>query len=140
MKRVIYSPTVAELERAENLSKSLKLPIQIGDSPLTEILDFDRSNIQVISIPSVKELFYPTPIFSQITFMCDLTNEWIDFLDIDVRFEAHNVATNEAFYFSPSLKELHYVRFCPRLNDPGIYMTMVLSDQEVFFKQEVEVL
>ena len=140
MKRVIYVPTVAELERAEFIAKSVKLPIQIGDSSTTEFLEFDRSAVQILSIPSIQEVNFLSPVFSQLTFICDITDEWLNFLKSTVSFFATNLQTNETFEFKPKIKELHYVRFCPRLDTPGTYQTSVVFDNEPLFEQEIDVL
>jgi hypothetical protein len=47
MKRVIYVPSELDVERGEQISRSLNLPIQIGDSLNTENMDFNRKEIQI---------------------------------------------------------------------------------------------
>jgi hypothetical protein len=56
MERVIYSPTLEDLPEAEELARQTMLPILIGDSLSTESLDFNRSSVQVVEIPRVKEM------------------------------------------------------------------------------------
>jgi len=56
MERVIYSPSEDELEEAQSIAESNGLLIQVGDSEATKNMDFDRSKVQIISIPSVQEL------------------------------------------------------------------------------------
>jgi hypothetical protein len=51
MDRVIYCPTEDQLTEAEALAKEWLLPIQIGDSPRTEKIDFNRKEVIVVTVP-----------------------------------------------------------------------------------------
>ena len=53
MERVIYSPSIDSLGEAENLAKTTLLPILIGESDSTKLLDFDRKKVQVLKIPKI---------------------------------------------------------------------------------------
>jgi len=51
MDRVVYCPTENELAEAEALAGEWLLPIQIGDSPRTEKIDFNRKEVMVVTVP-----------------------------------------------------------------------------------------
>ena len=51
MYRVVFCPEQLTAEDAYPLAKEWGLPIQHGDSPRTEDMEFDRKQIQVLSIP-----------------------------------------------------------------------------------------
>ena len=51
MYRVVFCPEQELVEDAYPLAKEWGLPIQHGDSPRTEQMEFDRTAIQVLSIP-----------------------------------------------------------------------------------------
>jgi len=52
MYRVVYCPSETPVEDAYPLASEWGLSIQHGDSARTEELDFERSDIQVLSIPT----------------------------------------------------------------------------------------
>jgi hypothetical protein len=58
MYRVVFLPEDAAVEDAYSLASEWGLSIQHGDSPRTELLDFDRSKIQILSIPIDKGFEY----------------------------------------------------------------------------------
>lgn len=137
MRRVIFVSNEQEVEKATHLSKSTKLPIQIGDSKLTANLDFDRGKTQILEIPIVKEISCHTIVHSQITFYCDITNEWLDFLKSNVCLIVRN--EKNLYQFSPRLREVNHVRFCPRVEISGTYKLYVLINDEIYFEQDLEV-
>lgn len=51
MHRVVFCPQEQPVEDAYDMAKEWGLSIQHGDSERTESMDFDRSQIQVLSIP-----------------------------------------------------------------------------------------
>lgn len=57
MERIIYCPSEVNIDEASNLAKNTRLPIQIGESPKTNKIIFDRTKIQVLEIPEIEELF-----------------------------------------------------------------------------------
>lgn len=56
MERVIYCPDESLIDEAGVISKIHKLPILVGENDKTKLLDFERSTVQVLQIPSRKEL------------------------------------------------------------------------------------
>lgn len=58
MYRVVYCPADKTAEDAHPLASEWGLPIQHGDSARTEDMDFDRSKIQIISIPVERGFAY----------------------------------------------------------------------------------
>lgn len=137
MKRVIYAPNMQDLERAELLARSIRLPIQVGDSPSTENLEFDRREVQILAIPAIKEITCHDVVHSQITFYCDITDEWINFLENEILVRIEN--QNFTLEFVPMLKEVNHVRFCPRVNEPGTYTLFVIVNDETRFQKELRV-
>lgn len=137
MKRVIYAPNMQELERAEVIARSLRLPIQIGDSPSTEEMKFDRREVQILQVPCIKEITCHDLVNSQITFYCDITDEWINFLENEISVSIENQSNK--LKFLPALKEVNHARFCPRVNKPGLYTLSVIINNEVHFEKELRV-
>lgn len=138
MRRVLFVPNEQEVEKATPLAKATKLPIQIGDSKLTENIDFNRREIQILEIPMVKEISCHKIVHSQVTFYCDITNEWTNFLNKKVSLTIKN--DSNSYEFLPRLKEVNHVRFCPRADAAGIYKLCVFVDDEIYFEQDLEVM
>lgn len=127
-----------ELERAEAIARSIRLPIQVGDSLSTEEIEFDRREVQILQIPCVKEITCHDVANSQITFYCDITDEWLNFLENEICVRIENETNN--FNFLPTLKEVNHARFCPRVNEPGLYTLSVIINNEVHFEKELRVI
>ena len=60
MDRICYCASEEELEEAEELSAPWGIPIQIGDSEKTKVLEFDRSQTQILQIPTRQYLHLST--------------------------------------------------------------------------------
>lgn len=132
MKRVIYVPSELDVERGEEISRSLNLPIQIGESINTENMDFNRKEIQILSVPSVKEADVPSTVHSQVTFPCNFTDDWSNFLKSKAVLKAKN-EKNE-YSCSPQFREIHFLRFGMRIWEPGEYTLSLTVDDKVVFE------
>ena len=58
MKRIIYCPDNQSLEIATVLAGRICLPINIGDSEMTSNLLFDRTKVQIVSVPEYNYVEY----------------------------------------------------------------------------------
>ena len=137
MKRVIYAPTKGDLLRADSLARELNLPIQVGDSISTSEMEFDRKELQVLMIPNLKLVDIPEKIDSQITFNCDFTNDWINFLKTDSFLIIENEKNKYKFY--PKFKEIHFLKFAPKVLEPGVYILSLTVDEELCFESDIVV-
>lgn len=63
MERIVYCPSADQQEEAEAIAVEWNLPIQIGESGATSNLEFDRSVVQVVNIPTIQHLFVSHKIF-----------------------------------------------------------------------------
>ncbi len=52
MDRICYCPSEEEIKQAEELAEPWGIPIQIGDSEKTSVLEFDRSLTQILQVPT----------------------------------------------------------------------------------------
>lgn len=52
MDRICYCPSEEEIEKAEELAEPWGIPIQVGDSEKTSVLEFDRSLTQILQVPT----------------------------------------------------------------------------------------
>jgi hypothetical protein len=52
MERVVFCPSDDLLAEAEEMASLWQVPVQVGDSPRTEILKFDRSEVGILNIPT----------------------------------------------------------------------------------------
>lgn len=138
MRRVLYVPNEQDVERAEQLAKSTKLPIQIGDSESTIGINFDRKEIQIVSIPLVRDISCHDLVHSQISFYCDIVDEWVNFLDSDIYILISNAEKEEIT--RPKLKEVNYVRFCPRINTLGSHSLKVILNSEIYYEKDISVI
>jgi hypothetical protein len=138
VKRVIYAPTKGDLLRADSLARELNLPIQVGDSISTSEMDFDRKELQVLMIPNLKIADIPNNIYSQITFNCKFTNDWINFLEADSFITIEDKKSK--YTFPPRLKEIHFLKFAPKVSDPGVYLLSLTVDEELCFESDIIVL
>jgi hypothetical protein len=132
MKRVIYVPSELDVERGEEISRTLNLPIQVGESTSTEGMDFNRKEIQILSVPSVKEADIPSTVYSQVTFPCNFTDDWSNFLKSKAVLKAKN-EKNE-YSCSPQFREIHFLRFGMRIWEPGEYTLSLTVDDKVVFE------
>ena len=57
MDRICYCASEEELEKAEEMAEPWGIPIQVGDSDKTKVLEFDRSVTQIIQIPTRQYLW-----------------------------------------------------------------------------------
>ena len=135
MKRVIYAPSKGDLSRADSLARELNLPIQVGDSISTSEMEFDRKELQVLMIPNLKLVDIPEKISSQITFNCDFTNDWINFLKTDPFLMIENEI--KKYSFSPKFKEVHFLKFAPKVLEPGAYVLSLIVDEELCFESDI---
>lgn len=60
MERICYCASEENIEEAEELSAPWGIPIQIGDSDKTKVLEFDRSLTQILQIPTRQYLWLST--------------------------------------------------------------------------------
>ena len=138
MKRVLYVPTQGDIPRADSLAKELNLPIQVGESISTSEMEFDRKEIQTLMIPNLKVADIPNNIYSQITFNCGFTNDWINFLKADSFITIED--EKNKYIFPPRFKEVHFLKFAPKVPDLGVYLLSLTVDEELSFKSDIIVL
>jgi hypothetical protein len=138
VKRVLYVPNQGDVSRADSLAKGLNLPIQVGESTSTSEMEFDRKEVQVLMIPNLKIADIPNNIYSQITFNCKFTNDWVNFLEADSFITIEDKKSK--YTFPPRLKEIHFLKFAPKVSDPGVYLLSLTVDEELCFESDIIVL
>lgn len=135
MKRVIYIPSKDSLPRAESLAQTLNLPIQIGDSISTSDMSFNRDELQILTIPSMRIADIPEKVNSQITFHCDFTDDWKNFLNSTAIIKIEN--EKYKYESPPQFREVNFLRFGPRIWEPGDYLLSLIVDDEILFESRI---
>lgn len=130
MYRVVYCPNEKPVEDAYLLASEWGLSIQHGDSPRTESLDFDRSNIQVLSIPIDRGFE-----FDEIEFQINrpigikYSNDWDNVKDYSFFLRPFGLTVGKAPWNVPSmLMDEHRAVMNIAVSFPGKYELVAIKN------------
>lgn len=106
MIRVLYVPKTEEITAEINArADELALSILHGESALSRYVDFDRSVVQVISLPSEKMCLYAREVVTGLHQVVEVTNDFTDLRD-NVVF-----VLNGSTRIEPTILEKHFARY-----------------------------
>jgi len=139
MDRVVYCPDEQSLPEAEHLAKEWNVSVQLGDSPRTLNLDFDRDNVCLIGIP-IEQWFSVKPKKPgrnrKIT--AHYVDEFHPTKDVYLECEHEN---GQIFTFPYEvLSGKHRSVFCIQLQVPGKYKLKACDQDGVIAVEEIEVI
>ena len=122
MDHVVFCPDESMIEEASKLARSWMLPILNGHSKRTETLDFDDSQVTLLSIPIEKYVDYSPKIGTNELFVFIFV-DWICFL-----FPRYRLYLSALIDYPAAL----FFHFCP-LN--SFYLLMQRSDsfKEIYY-------
>ncbi len=123
MRRSIYCPDNSLLEEAEKVSKFSNLPILIGDCQDSMNLQFDRTKVQVISIPDIYNLFYEKNVKKNFHQVISYYNDYKYF----TKYIHLNISGVKV---KPHILEKHFVKFIYTTDKLG-HNTCSIIDQDV---------
>lgn len=136
MYRVIYYPDASFLEEADQLSKIWNLPLQEGDSPRTEDLEFPRDEVCVLSVPTDKEFQITSASFiAGSNVVIKYTNDYTPCKHFKLILESENYKT----IVSPFFAEKHVVSFKFRPPIAGKYEALIINHDIMVDKQFFEI-
>jgi hypothetical protein len=125
MNRVVYIPSKDFLNEGERLASIWNLTILEGESERTKDLEFDRTKVCILSIPTAKTFSITSGLF--VTGSC-ITFRYLDEYNfcngMTLRIESHNYKKD----FTPIYAERHYVNFKARIPIAGRYEAIIMRD------------
>lgn len=130
MYRVVYCPLETPVEDAYSLASEWGLSIQHGDSARTEALDFERSNIQILSIP-IDRGFDSEEIQFQINRPISIrySNDWENVKDYSFFLRPFGLKVGKAPWSVPSmLMDDHRAVMNIAVSFPGKYELVAVRD------------
>jgi hypothetical protein len=134
MRRIVYCPDYKFINNAEVIAKESGLSIQIGESPATKKLKFDRRFPQIIDVPTEREINFLHSYMLGECIWINVISDWNNFLLSDVYVDIPNEKI-----ISPHIKEKHYVRFIHNISKKGIHKFNVMCDKEKIFDGEISI-
>lgn len=136
MYRVIYYPDASFLQEADRLSRMWNLPLQEGDSPRTEDLEFPRNEVCVLSVPTDKEFQISSASFlAGSNVVIKYINDFTPCKHLKLILESGNYKT----IVSPFYAEKHILSFKFRPPIAGKYEALIVDHDIMVDKQFFEI-
>jgi hypothetical protein len=136
MYRVIYYPNPSFSEEAERLSRIWNLPLQEGDSPRTEDLEFPRDEVCVLSVPTDKQFQISSASFvAGSNVVIKYINDYTPCKHFKLALENQNYKT----LISPFFAEKHIVSFKFRPPIAGKYEALIIDHDIMIDKEFFEI-
>jgi hypothetical protein len=138
MERIVYCPDESKLEDAQHLAREWNVSVQLGESLKTEALDFDRSAVQLVNIPTEQQ-FTVRPIkpAQNRRIRVEYLDEFHPIKDVWLRCDHESGFTEHHNQTVMSTK--HAALFSLRLSLPGKYDFSVYDADGVIATEKVEV-
>ena len=131
MYRIVYCPTNKTVDDATALATEWGLPIQHGDSERTELMDFDREKIQVLSVPIDRGFgFDEVEVSINKPIQIKYSNDWDDVSKYSFILRAHGVKVGRPPWDVPAmLMDLHRAVMNIAISYPGQYELVSVMDK-----------
>lgn len=124
MQRVLYVPSSTAIDSAISAeAESLGISILHGESALSRYVDFNRDEIQVISLPTERLCLFVPEVPIRMHQNVEVTNDFIDMRD-DVKF-----ILNGAHIIEPLILEKHYARYVIETTGYGVQVFDIFDKQ-----------
>lgn len=132
MRRVIYCPEDIDSSAAESMARDFGLPLQVGDCQSSSFLEFDRSTIQVLTIPTDHGISFLEKALPGEMIWINVISDMFDFLHTKPCLVIKLINKN-VFYVDPQIAEQHYCRFLYMPQSPGSYEFDILLSENIIF-------
>jgi hypothetical protein len=142
VERVIFCPDESLFEDAEKLARSWILPIQNGHSSRTKIMDFDDSQVSLLSIPIEKYVDYNPEIGINELFVFIFVDDFESCKKVQFRLvevDKDDYVVRVIGDMAPEIIEEHRVVVKHRFLRTGRYIVVVTLNGTEICKNEVTV-
>ena len=140
MQRVVYCPTEDNLEEAQIIAKSGSMPIQIGDSQKTQNLEFDRTSVSILLIPSIFTLTFKNKVKVGIATRISLYDEWNSYTGTDISMAVKSDVFGTTHTEQPLYTEINSVVFIARFKEIGSNTFTILNNSLIVASETISVL
>jgi hypothetical protein len=123
MRRVIYCPTEALLSEANILAKNSQLPINVGEFEELVDLDFDRSIVQILEVPEIKQTSYLKEVKNGFHQKINCLNDFVVF-----NKDFYILIGNKKYF--PTIIEKHKLKFVIQEKEIGIKSAKIINNNE----------
>ena len=142
MDRVVFCPDESMIEEASKLARSWMLPILNGHSQRTETLDFDDSQVTLLSIPIEKYVDYSPQIGTIELFVFIFVDDFESCKEVKFRLvevDNDDYIVRVVGDMTPEIIEEHRVVVKHRFLKSGKYIVIATRDDIEICKNEVMV-
>ena len=142
MDRVIFCPDESMFEDAEKLARSWMLPIQNGHSARTEVIDFNDSQVTLLSIPIEKYVDYSPQIDTNELFVFIFVDDFDSCKEVNFRLieiDKDDYIVSVIGDMTPEVIEEHRVVVKHRFLKEGKYIIEIARNGTEICKNEVMV-
>jgi len=142
MERVIFCPDESMFGDAEKLARSWILPIQNGHSPRTETMNFDDSQVTLLSIPIEKYVDYNSKIGTNELFIFVFVDDFDSCKEVEftlVEIDNDDYIVRVIGVITPEIIEEHRVVIKHRFPKSGKYIVIAKRNGTEICKNEVMV-
>jgi len=123
MRRVIYCPAEAFLSEANILAKNSQLPINVGEFEELVDLDFDRSVVQILEVPEIKQTSYLKEVKNGFHQKINYLNDFVVF-----NKDFYILIGNKKYF--PIIIEKHKLKFVIQEKEIGIKSAKIINNNE----------
>lgn len=120
MNRTIYAPSEDFLEEAQKFAKNGSISITIGECEAFKDLDFDRSKVQLVTVPTNKYIEYLKKVKVHHTQCIDYIDEWTTMNSSAVCY-CYSNSLSYSISNKPLILEKNCIKFKFRLPKSGEY-------------------
>lgn len=138
MRRVIYCPEDVDYSAAESMASDFGLPLQIGDCQSSSSLEFDRSTIQVLTIPTDHGISFLEKALPGEMIWINVISDMFDFLHTQPCLIIKLINKN-VLHINPQITEQHYCRFLYMPHSLGSYNFDIISSGSIIFSGSFDI-
>lgn len=140
MYRTVYCPDQSFMNEAITIAKEWGLPIQIGDSERTKEMDFKKTVVQVISVPTDRVFNgFPEIVKTNVLLKVTYINDYVECGNLKVKLttepdnEQTDIDLNTAKMFDVSFYPLdtHRILIPLIVSSPAKYRLCVFNQNEL---------
>jgi hypothetical protein len=129
MDRVVFCPSMENIEEAELIAKEWSLPIQVGDSERTTGMEFDRDKVSVILIPIYSGFLpFPPVIKPNRSMSFNYYDDFVDCSKLDFFLSMDNALIRKTFKMDVIKHDLHHCALPAFFESEGYYSISVFLE------------
>jgi len=129
MDRVVFCPSMDDINEAEKIAKEWSLPIQIGDSDRTTEMEFDKTKVGVVLIPVYRGFDeFPPVIKPSKSISFNYYDDFVDCSKLDFILSMKNSLVGKTFKMNVINHDLHHCSLPSFFESEGFYSISVFSE------------